>query len=474
MMRLQRYDMELVYTQGKYIVLADALSRAAVRGGEHAESSTDSEVTHHVNMIAETLPVTDAKLKHIAVETEKDRCLQQVVTHLKNGWPRGECAQYYNIRTELSMVKGILLRQNRIVIPQSLRQEMLKRLHEGHLGAEKCKRRARTVIYWPGINTDIDKMVSSCDTCLKHRAKQQKEPMIISDAPEEPWQKVGTDLFSLDGQNYLLVIDYLSNYPEIALLSSTSAAGVVTHMKSIFARHGIPQVVCSDNGPCYSSRDFQKFAEEYGFQHVTSSPLYPQSNGKAEKGVHIVKLLLKKAVDSQSDPYLALLSYRASPLEHGVSPAEILMGLRTTLPCLATPSKNKYLRRKQWHLKQQQKAHYDKASKGLEPLSNSDTVRLEDCSTWSKRATVLEEVNPRSYTVRTEDGQILRRNRRSLLKTKETGLVDTSTEDTDCAVSPKTSEMLPVLDDKKSAEDMHLPVLQRSKRTVKPPDRLNL
>ncbi len=319
-------------------------------------------------------------------------------------------------------------------------------------------------------------MVLTCDTCLKHRAKQQKEPMIVNDPPDEPWQKVGPDSFFLDGQNYLLVIDYLSNYPEIALLRSISAAGVVTHMKSIFARHCIPQVVCSDNGPCYSSKDFQKFAEKYGFQHVTSSPFYPQSNGKVEKGVHIVKLLLKKAEDSRSDPYLALLNYRASPLEHGVSPAEILMRrrLRTTLPCLATPSKNKNLKRKQQHLKQWQKEKYDKTSKGLEPLSNNDTVRLEDYSTWSKRATVLEEVNPRSCTVRTEYGQILRRNRRSLLKTKEPVLVDTSREDTDYAVSPKTSETPPVRDDEEPAEDMHSPILRRSKRTVKPPDRLNM
>ncbi len=148
--------------------------------------------------------------------------------------------------------------------------------------------------------------------------------------------------------------------------------------------------------------------------------------------------------------------------------------LRTTLPCLATPSKNKNLKRKQQHLKQRLKANYDKTSKGLEPLSNNDTVRLEDCSTWSKRATVLEQVNPRSYTVRTGDGQILRRNRRSLWKTKEPVLVDTSTEDTDCAVSPNTSESPPVGDDKKPTEDMHSPVLQRSKRILKPLDRLNL
>ncbi len=113
---------------------------------KHAESSTDTEVTDHVNMVAETLLVTDAKLKQIAVETEKDRCLQQVITHLNDGWPKGKCAQYYNIRTKLSVVKGLLMRQNRIVIPQLLQQEMLKRLHEGHIGTEKCKRRARTAI----------------------------------------------------------------------------------------------------------------------------------------------------------------------------------------------------------------------------------------------------------------------------------------------------------------------------------------
>ncbi|KAF7641973.1 hypothetical protein LDENG_00266950 [Lucifuga dentata] len=107
-------------------------------------------------------------------------------------------------------------------------------------------------------------MVSSCETCLKHQAKQPKEPMAIKDLPEKPWQKVGTNLFHLDGKNYLLAIDYLSNY-EMALLPSMSATCVINHMKSIFARHGIPQIVYSDNGPCYSCKEFQSFAEEYDF-----------------------------------------------------------------------------------------------------------------------------------------------------------------------------------------------------------------
>lgn len=163
-----------------------------------------------------------------------------------------------------------------------MRPEMLKRLHEGHLGMEKCKSRARTAMYWPGINTDIDRMVSSCETRLKHQAKRPKEPIIITDLPEEPWQKVRTDLFHLDGKNDLLVNDYLSNYPEMALLPSMSATCVIRHMKSLFARHGIPQIVHSDNGPCYSCKEFKDFAEEYDFRHVTSS-CSPSLMGKQKK-----------------------------------------------------------------------------------------------------------------------------------------------------------------------------------------------
>lgn len=166
-------------------------------------------------------------------------------------------------------------------------------------------------------------MIQKCETCLKYHNKQTKELMLIADLPAAPWQKVGTDLFHLYGKDYLLVIDYYSNYPEVAQLSSTSAQSVITHMKGFFARHGIPQCVVSDNGPKYDCAEFCEFAKQYGFQHITSSPFYPQANGQAEKGVQIVKTLLKKVSDSKSDPYMALLSYRAAPLECGASPAEL-------------------------------------------------------------------------------------------------------------------------------------------------------
>ena len=125
--------------------------------------------------------------------------------------------------------------------------------------------------------------------------------------------KIGADVFTLFGKNFLVVVDYTSNYPEVAKLEDLSSTNTINHMKSTMARHGLPSVVLSDNGPQFSSREIRQFAKQYGFKYVTSSPEYPQSNGNAEKAVQIVKRLLKKAKEIDEDPYLALLNYSASP-----------------------------------------------------------------------------------------------------------------------------------------------------------------
>uniref|UniRef100_A0A3Q1GA47 Integrase catalytic domain-containing protein n=1 Tax=Acanthochromis polyacanthus TaxID=80966 RepID=A0A3Q1GA47_9TELE len=219
----------------------------------------------------------------------------------------------------------------------------------------------------------------------------------------------------------------------IALLTSTTATNAITHVKSIFARLGISKTVVSDNGPCYNCKEWQQFSMQYSFHHVTSSPRHAQANGKAEKGVHIIKQLLKKATDVKSDPYLALLT-------------ELLMNrkLRTTLPCYTRIKRNKEIQTKLDNLKRKQKNYYDKATKTLTPLAKDDVVRIHDQDTWSRKATVLQEVGPRSYEVRTEDGNVLRRNRRNLLKTKE------------------------------HFQETTLPALRRSERHIKKPVRLDL
>ncbi|XP_064469533.1 uncharacterized protein K02A2.6-like [Ornithodoros turicata] len=141
------------------------------------------------------------------------------------------------------------------------------------------------------------------------------------------------DLFFIKGRWWLAVTDYYSRFPEIAPLRSTSSETVIEHCKSIFARHGIPDEVISDDGPQFSdaqSSAFKNFAATYKFRHTTSSPRYPQSNGLAEAAVKIFKNSLKET----DDPYESLLAYRTSPLANGYSPSELLMGrkLRTTIP----------------------------------------------------------------------------------------------------------------------------------------------
>lgn len=116
----------------------------------------------------------------------------------------------------------------------------------------------------------------------------------MRETPAFPWQRVGVDLFQYGGKSYLSVYDALSNFPEVEELLDTSAEMVVSKLKAIFARNGIPAQVCSDNEPQFSSREFSRFAAQYDFEHVISSPGFPRSNGLAEKGVQVIKKILKK------------------------------------------------------------------------------------------------------------------------------------------------------------------------------------
>ena len=136
------------------------------------------------------------------------------------------------------------------------------------------------------------------------------------------------DLFELNNSDFLITVDYYSNYFEVDRLTSKTAKEVIK-TKANHARHSIPDQAFSDNGQPFSS-DFENFAAVYGFEHNTSSPSYPQSNGKVENAVKMAKNLMKKAMDSQSDPYLALLAWRNTPSESvNSSPAQRIFGRRT-------------------------------------------------------------------------------------------------------------------------------------------------
>lgn len=245
----------------------------------------------------------------------------------------GPLKPFVPVKDELSVSKVLLLRGNRLVILHSLQPDMLNRLHSGYQGTSKCHQHARQSVWWPAISKDIGNMIShACSICCK-TCFQSAEPLILSPFPDYPRQRVASDIFKWNKQQYLLVIDYYSKFVEIAKLSTATSCDVINHLKSIFAQHSIPELLTSDNGTQYSAELFSKLAKKYGFMHLTSSPYHPQGNGAAERGVRTVKTLLSKS----EDLYSALLAYRKSPLENRYNPAELLIGkkFRTTVPIIS-------------------------------------------------------------------------------------------------------------------------------------------
>ena len=134
---------------------------------------------------------------------------------------------------------------------------MLNRLQSSHFGIEKTKKRGREAMYWPGMTSDIENMISQCNKCLKIRKSMQKEPMTLRDPPTLPWQYIASDLFDYEGKAYLVVIDYYSKYIESCELRGKTAQHVIRKLKPIFATHGIPQKFFADNMPCNSLENLE-------------------------------------------------------------------------------------------------------------------------------------------------------------------------------------------------------------------------
>ena len=296
-----------------------------------------------------------------------------------------------------------------------------------------CLRQARELVYWPAMNSDITDYLSKCEVCNTFQPQQQKEPLISHEIPHRPWEKIASDVFTFNSKDYLCTVDYYSNYFEFDHLYDKTAPEVVKKLKRHFSNHGIPDKLHSDNMP-FGSREFQDFAKEYEFEHLTSSPDYPQSNGKVENTIKTAKSLMKKARESGQDFYLSLLAWRNTPTEGmGSSPAQRLFSRRTktSLPTasrLLEPESVKQVRDKLYERKEIQAKYFNKGSKELPSLQEGEIVRMkpkahDHAKRWVK-AQVEKQVDVRSYTVRTEDGRQYRQNRKHLCKSRETFVPD--------------------------------------------------
>ena len=286
-MRLMRFTYTISHVPGKNLTVADTLSRAPVTLPTSEEMQFSTSVEAYVNLVLQGLPATEKRLEQILQAQKQDAVCCKLIKYCQEGWPQknlipGPVKPYVHVAAELTVQNDLLLRGSRIVIPVSLQPEILEKLHIAHQGIHKCWQRAQQSVWWLGLNRQFTDLVYNCRKCCKDRS-QHPEPLIPSEFLSLPWQKLATDLFYWKGSAHLLIIDYYSRYIETTKLSSESSSEVIRHTKSIFSRHGIPKHMFSDNGPQYSSLEYKKFAEEYGFLHTTSSPRFLQSNGGGRK-----------------------------------------------------------------------------------------------------------------------------------------------------------------------------------------------
>ena len=246
--------------------------------------------------------------------------LKHIIQH---GWPKTvkevpqEIQKYWTFREELTNEDGLILKGMHIVIPERLREGILRQIHEGHLGFNKCQMRAKETVYWPGLNDQLENLILNCQLCLKYSKSKNKStpPTALGhEVPAVPWSKVATDIFHYESQPYLLVVDYTSRFPIVRRLKSMSAQNITEQFQSIFSEYGWPDTLVSDNGLCYTAEMFTNLMKEYAVNHITSSPHYPQSNGLAEKFVQIVKNLFYKAKEEGVGINKYLMIYRNTPL----------------------------------------------------------------------------------------------------------------------------------------------------------------
>ena len=233
-----------------------------------------------------------------------------------------------------------------------------------------------------------------------------------------PWEIVGSDMFHFKGDEYLLVVDYYSSYSIIRKISSTTTCAVVSKLQLIFSEFGIPNVCISDNARQYDSAEFRKLETEYDFKHETSSPRYPQCNGKSERFVGIMKKTLQNAYEAREDPAIALLCLRTTPIETGLpSPAEMMFGetIQSNLPTVNITEKDKACRREQW------KRQYNELSHTLKYLNRGQSVRVQDYTTkkWEPAMINQKLSQPISYMLTTNTGSQYRINRRHIRTTTE-------------------------------------------------------
>ena len=388
-----------------------------------------------------------------------------------------EIQPYFARRTEIYIQDSCLLWGARVIIPGKLRSKMLGELHKEHVGATRMKQLARSYLWWPGLDKDLENLVNSCDVCLELRPNPKKAPLHPWEYPDKPWSRIHIDYAGpVQNTYFLVVVDAYSKWAEIMKTANPNSTNTIKMLSHIFSRFGLLSTLVSDNGSSFTSYKFMKFVNANSINHIKSSPYKPSTNGLAESMVKSFKNALKfnqnDCFDARIDKFL--FKYRITPHSTtGISPSELMLGrtLRTTLDAI----KPKVSLETRVHNKAMcQKKYYDGRSVRSFEVKEGEKVMAKNYSgnrkpKWTP-ATVIKQTGPVSYKLELPDTRIIKRHQDQI---QIRGTMPNT---------PKIINESIVLDDNvASQDDVPTPVVEpdivlprRFGRTIKAPDRLNL
>ena len=341
--------------------------------------------------------------------------MSRVREYAWKGWPDsidGPSLQpYYSRRCELSVEDGCLLWGSRLIVPPQAQQPVITELHTAHPGITRMKSLARSYVWWPGMDQDLERKVRSCQVCQENRKSPASAPLHPWEYPSKPWSRLHVDYAGpFMGKMILVIVDAHSKWIDCHIGTAATSEATTERLRATFATHGLPDMVVSDNATCFSSGHFKEFCEGNGIVHVTSAPYHAASNGLAERAVQTVKDVLKKVSEESLQTKMSrfLFNYRITPqTTTGLSPAELLMKrkLKTRLDLLHPDLQGK-VQKKQMKMKE----NHDVQAKS-HSFQVGQPVFAKNFSAGSKwiPAIISETTGPVSYKVTLQDGQLVRR-----------------------------------------------------------------
>ena len=408
---LTAYKYSLVHRPGCQISNADGLSRLPL-----PDTPTNVPVPGDILLLtshlAENSTVTADSIRR---ETIRDPILSKVMRSVQNGWQDQEHSidmrEYTKHKDELSVEMGCILWGSRVIVPSKFRRRILQELHEGHPGMVKMKSLARSFVWWPQLDNDIEHVVNECSACQTCKKNPHEAPLHPLDWPSKPWDRIHIDYAGpILGKMILVIVDAHSKWIETHVIASATSSATIERLMMTFACHGLPRSIVSDNGSCFTSEEFKLFEWTNEIRHIYSSPYHPASNGLAERAVQTVKNGLKKITEGNLEIRLSKFLARYCIIPQGttgVSPAELLLKrkVRTKLDLLlpsTSATVNKSL--------ENQKFHHDHKARERE-FGVGNTVYVQNFGKGPEllAGIITERRGPVSYNITLPDGRCLRR-----------------------------------------------------------------